>query len=185
MTCYTDKGSTQITIYSLILVTPAWSFAFRNWVDLLNGTSRLSVAEKKDKMASGGMVLIKYLLFFFNFIFWVSIIRVSWRNPLYQPSWKWRCTFLDLPCMAHKFSLWSWFHVLRDYCGKHVCVCTSLTNFPFSMVFLAMFSCKLCGMFCYQRMTKFYLEPILQSNKHRLRTLNIISTFWSSYFFVY
>lgn len=29
-------------------------------------------AEKHGKMASGGMVCIKYLLFLFNFIFWVS-----------------------------------------------------------------------------------------------------------------
>lgn len=31
-----------------------------------------SEAKEKVKMASGGMVLIKYLLFFFNFIFWLS-----------------------------------------------------------------------------------------------------------------
>lgn len=36
-----------------------------------------SEAKEKVKMASGGMVLIKYLLFFFNFIFWVSIFLVT------------------------------------------------------------------------------------------------------------
>ena len=56
-----------------------------------------SEAKEKVKMASGGMVLIKYLLFFFNFIFWVSIFLVTW--PLLQTNEC--CTFLEAVKLMH------------------------------------------------------------------------------------
>lgn len=61
--------------YSGIRSTPACAFAFASGS---RSILLLSKASKKLKMASGGMVLIKYLLFFFNFIFWVSMIFLSW-----------------------------------------------------------------------------------------------------------
>lgn len=56
-----------------------------------------SEAKEKVKMASGGMVLIKYLLFFFNFIFWVSIFLFTW--PLLDTNEC--CTFLEAVKLMH------------------------------------------------------------------------------------
>ena len=56
-----------------------------------------SEAKEKVKMASGGMVLIKYLLFFFNFIFWVSIFLFTW--PLLETNEC--CTFLEAVKLMH------------------------------------------------------------------------------------
>ena len=54
-----------------------------------------------DKMASGGMVLIKYLLFFFNFIFWVSVMNllVSWLC-----SWITKVLYFTLFCIYFIFA---------------------------------------------------------------------------------
>ena len=83
-------------VYKIYSVPPAHlHFAISlSWSLLLyQGT------EYCDKMASGGMVLVKYLLFFFNFIFWVSGMNllVSWLC-----SWI-EVLYFTLFCIAHTF----------------------------------------------------------------------------------
>lgn len=77
MTSRAKTGCTEIIILSVHIKRPAWSFAFRNWVESDFVAVRTEIY---GKMAAGGMILIKYLLFFFNLIFWVSrsYFFVSW-----------------------------------------------------------------------------------------------------------